>query len=610
MDLRKLSVRSPVPANATMSDAGADAGLSNLIPGTVLEAFVPGYGLISRFILHAFGFDIGIVVSLGLVVFATATAIRYLKQWGKSIFFNYLTSDVHIEQEDDLFDNVLEWISQQQMAQTARTIKAATRPVEGSTSEGGNDQKHQQSSGNGGIFHYGQWEAQIPPRYEPHFGRVRFWHQGRLFFFTRYQKDNQRRSLHFSYGKAADEEGITLTCVGFSTKPIRRLLELIKMKSFEKQKSMTKIRRPSGKESRYGGAWYRISTRPSRPLETVALDKAQKEKIVADVNEYLHPASPRWYATRGIPYRRGYLFHGPPGTGKTSLSFALAGIFGLDIHVISLLDSTLTESDLNRLFNSLPRRCIVLLEDIDTAGLLRDEKSDEANADADKKSKDSTKKDDDAISAKDLANALKSAQRKAKEDDAKKGISLSGLLNAIDGVASHEGRVLVMTTNHPEKLDDALIRPGRVDMQVEFKLASHAQIREIFVRMYSREEDNDAEKYGAATATATLGTANGHGNANSSELKQRHGKHLPNGSIDIDIATSAFQDGFPPREELEQMAAEFASQIPEEQLSPADVQGFLLTRKKEPRRAVAEVAAWRDAKLEAKVKGTKVVRFS
>lgn len=432
-----------------------------------------------------------------------------------------------------------------------------------------------------------------------------------MFFFTRYQKDNQRRSLHFSYGKAADEEGITLTCVGFSTKPVRRLLELIKMKSFEKQKSMTKIRRPSGKESRYGGAWYRISTRPSRPLETVALDKAQKERIVADVNEYLHPASPRWYATRGIPYRRGYLFHGPPGTGKTSLSFALAGIFGLDIHVISLLDSTLTESDLNRLFNSLPRRCIVLLEDIDTAGLLRDEKSDEAKADAeaDKKSKDSTaKKDDDAISAKDLAIALKAAQRKTKEDEAKKGISLSGLLNAIDGVASHEGRVLVMTTNHPEKLDDALIRPGRVDMQVEFKLASHAQIREIFVRMYSREEDNEVEKYGAGVAM--LKAAHGDAVANSSELKQRHGKQLSDSSVDVDVASSVFQHGFPPHEELEAMAAEFASQIPEEQLSPADVQGFLLTRKKEPRRAVAEVTAWRDAKLEAKEKGTKVVRFS
>lgn len=92
------------------------------------------------------------------------------------------------------------------------------------------------------------------------------------------------------------------------------------------------------------------------------LDEDQKLKVLADINEYLHPETPRWYANRGIPLRRGYLFHGPPGTGKTSLSFALAGIFGLDIHVISLLEPSLTEEDLSGLFASLPRRCIVLLE--------------------------------------------------------------------------------------------------------------------------------------------------------------------------------------------------------------------------------------------------------
>jgi chaperone BCS1 len=67
--------------------------------------------------------------------------------------------------------------------------------------------------------------------------------------------------------------------------------------------------------------------------------------------------------------RRGYLFYGPPGTGKTSLAFVLAGVFGLEIYVIGLRDPSLTEEDLLALFNSLPRRCIVLLEDIDTAGL-------------------------------------------------------------------------------------------------------------------------------------------------------------------------------------------------------------------------------------------------
>ena len=94
-----------------------------------------------------------------------------------------------------------------------------------------------------------------------------------------------------------------------------------------------------------------------------------------DINKYLHLSSPRWYAARGIPYRRGYFFHGPFRTSKTSLSFALTGIFRLDIFCISLLEPTFIESDLNQLFNNLPCHYIILLEDINTVGLLRDKKS-------------------------------------------------------------------------------------------------------------------------------------------------------------------------------------------------------------------------------------------
>ena len=110
-------------------------------------------------------------------------------------------------------------------------------------------------------------------------------------------------------------------------------------------------------------------------MDTILLNPKQKTKVIEDINKYLHPSSPRWYATRSILYYRGYLFHRPPRTGKTSLSFALTRIFRLDIFYISLLKPTLTESNLNWLFNNLPYRYIVLLEDINTAGLLKDKKS-------------------------------------------------------------------------------------------------------------------------------------------------------------------------------------------------------------------------------------------
>lgn len=592
MDIRRL--RGALDASAE-SRNGTAANLTEL-PSNILEAFIPGYSLISRFVLDFFGFDIGLVVSVGLLAFALVTSTTYI--WAKafSLFQTYYMSNVYIDDGDDLYESVLEWLAEQRMSKVSRSIKAVTRYGMSNNepevdSEGAMDEQ--------GIFNYGKWSAKIPPRYEPYFGSHYFWNNGRLFMFDRSRREVSPNPFQPS---RKEEELIKLSCIGRSTVPIKTLLDYIKLWSIDKETAMTVIRRPAGKDrSRYAGAWDRLRAKPSRPMDTVALDPTQKDKIIADINEYLHPSSPRWYATRGIPYRRGYLFHGPPGTGKTSLAYALAGIFGLDIYNISLLEPTLTESDLNRLFNNLPQRCIVLLEDIDSAGLLRDEKSDH-----DDNTTNPNNKKKEEFSAETLAKALTTANRKQKQaDETKQGISLSGLLNAIDGVATHEGRVLVMTTNHPEKLDDALIRPGRVDMQVEFSLASHEQMRDIFVRMYSPDDEtkapHSARRRRGQTAKATSNGA--------PKSPEKAGAALPKKEARPFFATAT--QTLPPleKEELTRLADAFARTLPEGRLSPAEIQNFLLTRKKEPERAVGEVGEWGGALLEAKERKSKVVKM-
>ncbi|RSL81089.1 hypothetical protein CEP52_017269 [Fusarium oligoseptatum] len=271
--------------------------------------------------------------------------------------------------------------------------------------------------------------------------------------------------------------------------------------------------------------------RPVRPMETVILEQAEKRRVFMDMNEFLDPRTYQWYASRGIPIRRGYLLHGPPGTGKSSFSFALAGSFGIPIYVINLQDSTLNEESLVYLLTQLPRRCIILLEDIDTAGLRRpeNESKDETVSKAKKKRRQGKKRSSSVVT-----------------HDMPERISLSALLNAIDGVASHEGRVLIVTTNKPEDLDEAL---------VAFKLASRKQATELFGRMYSGFQPK-FEKV---------------------ETTEDETEHI--------VATDR-------GEELGSLSEEFGKLIPEEVFSPAEIQGILLKRKDDPSKALAEVADW------------------
>lgn len=184
--------------------------------------------------------------------------------------------------------------------------------------------------------------------------------------------------------------------------------------------------------------------RRKRPIESVILDQGVKERIVADVKGFL--ASSTWYYQRGIPYRRGYLLHGPPGTGKSSFIQALAGELDYNIAILNLSERGLTDDRLNLLLTVMPRRTLVLLEDADAAF----------------------------------------TDRRQTDSDGYRGanVTFSGLLNALDGVGSAEERVLFLTTNHIERLDAALVRPGRVDMSVRLGEATRWQAGMLWDRFY------------------------------------------------------------------------------------------------------------------------------
>lgn len=189
-----------------------------------------------------------------------------------------------------------------------------------------------------------------------------------------------------------------------------------------------------------------------RPLESVVLEEGVKERLIEDLQEFTHKRD--WYFDRGIPYRRGYLLYGPPGTGKSSVIEAIAGHLNFNIAMLNLSQRGMTDDRLQLMLTKVPPRTLVLLEDADAAWVNRKQANEEGYSGA--------------------------------------SVTFSGLLNAMDGVASAEERMLFLTTNHVERLDEALIRPGRVDVTVRIGEATEWQIQRLLERFYGEADPDGA----------------------------------------------------------------------------------------------------------------------
>jgi chaperone BCS1 len=174
--------------------------------------------------------------------------------------------------------------------------------------------------------------------------------------------------------------------------------------------------------------------------------------------------SHRAQARVGIPYRRGYLLHGPPGSGKSSFIQALAGELNYDICLLNLSERGLADDKLNHLMSNVPERSILLIEDVDAAFNRRVQTSADGCARP------------SVVTAAQLADVHTYRYQSS--------VTFSGFLNALDGVASGEERMIFMTTNHPERLDPALVRPGRVDLAVLVDDAAPAQAHRLFAQFY------------------------------------------------------------------------------------------------------------------------------
>lgn len=261
------------------------------------------------------------------------------------------------------------------------------------------------------------------------FGDHFIWVKRRPVWVNRVRSD---KSITGGYVSSAFlDETVTLTTIGRSHRIIRHIVDSAKSLS----QSVDDIRVQFFNEGSYDYGVRRIK----RPLSSIFIPESQKQRIVHDIERFY--ANRDRYTKRGTPWRRGFLLRGLPGTGKTSLIFALASHFEKNVKMINLANVG-GDNNLMTAINEAGDNCFIVIEDVDSVGVTHNRET----------VHDTTE---------------------LKDEQDKGTLTLAGILNAIDGISSPEGRVLFFTSNHAELLDPALIRPGRVDMDETIEPIDH-----------------------------------------------------------------------------------------------------------------------------------------
>lgn len=206
--------------------------------------------------------------------------------------------------------------------------------------------------------------------------------------------------------------------------------------------------------------WEFITSIPKREMNSIFIPNESKKEVLNALDKFANNES--FYKERGIPYQLGILLEGPPGTGKTSLVKAIASYINKNISTISPTHLY----DLPRSLGSFKESSIMVIEDIDTSIITNDRKT------------------KNVLSEEDLTQG-----KMLKEEDELvfSFSSLSDVLNSIDGILSIHGRVLIMTTNHYEKLDKALIRPGRVDLVIHVGFVTQETFNDFILSFFNKK---------------------------------------------------------------------------------------------------------------------------
>lgn len=225
------------------------------------------------------------------------------------------------------------------------------------------------------------------------------------------------------------------------------------------------------------GSWSNICKQTDRMADTIVLKGNDKDILMAEVEHFIN--NKEWYINHGFLYSLGILLHGSPGTGKTSLIRYISTVTKRNTHYLRL-SQIKTEDEFNLLLKNVDlSNTVLVMEDIDCAGDVVHSRNKENENNNEVKTKEVLD---------DMNNVIKivvNDDNKPKLNNTNNTITLDILLNILDGILTTPGQIVIMTTNHKEVLDEALIRPGRIDISLELSKCTTDMIKKLCTKFYN-----------------------------------------------------------------------------------------------------------------------------
>jgi hypothetical protein len=277
------------------------------------------------------------------------------------------------------------------------------------------------------------------------YGNHFFWYSGRLMWLNKVKLD--------SSGSENLKEEITLSVLGRKHDIFHKLLEDNKPEEESDVISLSVFK---------DGAWRLQSKSPKTGLDKLALNPETKDCFKSEFDYFI--GNECVYKRLNLPYKMTMVLHGKSGSGKTSIIRALASDYDMNVCLLPL--TGMTDNSLSEAINTAPKNSIIVIEDFDSSGAVS------------RRSNITGEQNNDLIISDGInTNGVENFSM----------LTLSGILNTLDGMSSLNGSIIFMTTNCIESVDPAILRSGRVDSVMELPILRNSTVKEYFTGLYSNK---------------------------------------------------------------------------------------------------------------------------